>query len=1010
MGGYNDLKTAITALIRTNDNQEITGATLQSALLSIINTIGQGSVFKGVATTSTNPGSPDADVFYIAGRPGYYPNFNLELTAGLHVIENKSGTWVNTEIALDVVDAINIGGAKHVKPSQAMIIALQSVEQIPDSEGLVNKMWWSTDGHLKYKQSDVVYDLGEPAYVLYYCGDKIYKWTGSGFREIGGGGTFASGEAVSNMSIFDDGSDTDGKSSAQLAAMIPSGEVIKSLLEIISSIDTSGGSYDGIDLITTFSYDAPTRVITVKQSGRQAKTILLPLANSTNAGLMSSEDKTQLANMQNLIGRTVNNFSKSTGETGITITLVTHDNTPYAVLIPIDSELSSQSTSNLVTGAAIYNFLMNGFVYLDQDRRVYAPYTRILPLVSMGSALDNGNTPAQINTNEFRYDPTTKRIYRHNTSSAQPYCMTSTSQLYLNICTGKMYKWAGSDMEEISGGVDPSTLAGKADKHTAADILTPSQWPRVMLYNTESMWGAGGTPPDYESIPVGSIYLDEPDSIDNPPYKRLFYKKTLEGTSQHIDLGAPQENTIYCHITTGKLYRWIPTQNGNDGAFQQIGSSGTVTGVSVNNGQVNTPDQNGVINLDISQSGLQQSDISVETDGSNSFNINVGTDNYHVNLLHTHAGMAKLAIVDEEPSDPALDTIYALVDNAEQPGEIQSLWIAGLEFVGGGGSEDDGLPKMSTPKDGNTINMGTYSGSAMTKVITVRAKNLNYGGSTTGLTVEAVGTGLTLTYGQTTGTSVTIPQADAMIGAQLTINYSGTGALSDGELRFKQGSSVLAVVVVVVVAAPVDLAAIKLTGSQWLKTDYYPNALTEFELECKFATNGNSYSSASGIGFVFLVSKTSNSKYFYHLIARTTTTTTTTVIESLVEGDAGNMTMNVPAASFFADHSVYKYEVGTSNNTIKWIVNGSEVASKSISKKTTTMPDPMLIGYATHNDTIFSIFDLTIYRLTIKENGVNVRNYVPKIVGGVPGLYDTITDTFISSETSTEVGTITVTE
>jgi len=188
MGGYNDLKTAIAALIHTNDNQEITGDTLQSALLSIINAIGQGSVFKGVATTSTNPGSPDANVFYIAGSPGYYPNFNLELTAGLHVIENKSGIWVNTEIALDVVDAINIGGAKHVKPSQAMLINLQSVEQIPDSEGRNNKMWWSTDGNLKYKQNDTVYNLGAPAYVLYYCGDKIYKWTGSGFREIGGGG------------------------------------------------------------------------------------------------------------------------------------------------------------------------------------------------------------------------------------------------------------------------------------------------------------------------------------------------------------------------------------------------------------------------------------------------------------------------------------------------------------------------------------------------------------------------------------------------------------------------------------------------------------------------------------------------------------------------------------------------------------------------------------------------------------------------------------------------------
>lgn len=514
MGGYNDLKTAIAALIRTNDNQEITGATLQSTLLSIINTIGQGSVFKGVATTSTNPGSPDANVFYIAGRPGYYPNFNLELTAGLHVIENKSGTWVNTEIALDVVDAINIGGAKHVKPSQAMIIALQSVEQIPDSEGLVNKMWWSTDGNLKYKQNDTVYNLGAPAYVLYYCGNQIYKWTGSGFQEIGGGGTFASGEAVSNMSIFDDGSDTEGKSSAQLAAMIPSGEVIRSLLDIISSIETSGGSYDGVDLITTFSYDAPTRVITIKQNGRQAKTILLPLANSINAGLMSSEDKTQLANLQNLIGKTVKSFNKSTDENGITITLTTYDDTPYTVLIP------------------------------------------------------------------------------------------------------------------NSGEIDPSTLAGKADKHVAADILAPSQWPRIMLYNIESMWGAGGTPPDYASIPVGSIYLDDSDSVNDPPYRRLFYKKTLEGTSQRIDLGAPQENTIYCHTATGKLYRWVPTQNGNNGTFQQIGGANEI---------------------------LALNGMSSNQDGTIVFTDTAG-NTYVVNLNHSHPQYLKYQLLADEAAYTALAT------------------------------------------------------------------------------------------------------------------------------------------------------------------------------------------------------------------------------------------------------------------------------------------------------------------------------------------------------------------
>ena len=145
--------------------------------------------------------------------------------------------------------------------------------------------------------------------------------------------------------------------------------------------------------------------------------------------------------------------------------------------------------------------------------------------------------------------------------------------------------------------------------------------------------------------------------------------------------------------------------------------------------------------------------------------------------------------------DPA--TIYAITDSGET--EIEKLIIRGMEFAGGGGSADDGLPKMATPKDESTIDLGSIEeGETATKDITVRAKNLNYGGSTTGLTVEAVGTGLSLTYGQTTDASVTIPQADAMIGASLRITYSGSSSLN-GELRFKQGSRVLASVVVVVV-------------------------------------------------------------------------------------------------------------------------------------------------------------------------------------------------------------------
>lgn len=89
-----DLKAAIQAVIKANGNNEITGTILQNALLSIINQIGAASGFKGIATPSTNPGTSDANIFYIASANGTYPNFNgIQLTNEVAVLSNASGTW-----------------------------------------------------------------------------------------------------------------------------------------------------------------------------------------------------------------------------------------------------------------------------------------------------------------------------------------------------------------------------------------------------------------------------------------------------------------------------------------------------------------------------------------------------------------------------------------------------------------------------------------------------------------------------------------------------------------------------------------------------------------------------------------------------------------------------------------------------------------------------------------------------------------------------------------------------
>ena len=94
MANYSVLKAAIQNVIKQNGNNEITGNVLQSALLSLINSIGANYEYVGIATPSTNPGTPDQNVFYLASASGTYTNFGeATVNAGDIVVFKYNGTW-----------------------------------------------------------------------------------------------------------------------------------------------------------------------------------------------------------------------------------------------------------------------------------------------------------------------------------------------------------------------------------------------------------------------------------------------------------------------------------------------------------------------------------------------------------------------------------------------------------------------------------------------------------------------------------------------------------------------------------------------------------------------------------------------------------------------------------------------------------------------------------------------------------------------------------------------------
>lgn len=95
MANWTALRAAIAEVIKTNGNKEITGAVLQSTLNTIVSNIGEAATFKGLALTTTVPGTPDGNVFYMATNVGIYPNFGgIEITeVGIYVFIWQNGSW-----------------------------------------------------------------------------------------------------------------------------------------------------------------------------------------------------------------------------------------------------------------------------------------------------------------------------------------------------------------------------------------------------------------------------------------------------------------------------------------------------------------------------------------------------------------------------------------------------------------------------------------------------------------------------------------------------------------------------------------------------------------------------------------------------------------------------------------------------------------------------------------------------------------------------------------------------
>ena len=113
MANYNNIKATIDANIKTNNNQEITGSVLQSVLNQIVNVLGIGYQFAGIATPSSYPGNPDAKVFYIAATAGTYANFGgIVVNDGEFCVLCWNGSWIKITTGVATAEQVTALGHK----------------------------------------------------------------------------------------------------------------------------------------------------------------------------------------------------------------------------------------------------------------------------------------------------------------------------------------------------------------------------------------------------------------------------------------------------------------------------------------------------------------------------------------------------------------------------------------------------------------------------------------------------------------------------------------------------------------------------------------------------------------------------------------------------------------------------------------------------------------------------------------------------------------------------------
>ena len=204
MADYTNLKNSIRSAIKANGNNEITGNLLQQILIAMVSNLGAAFQFAGVATQSTNPGTPDYNVAYLAG-PGTYQNmggsvvpsgyigviaYNGSWSVQLISVGGSSGGSVITFNSLPngTTQILVDGVPQAVIPSQYTLLKLSAFTTTPS--GLADgSFYYNTSDKKIYQKQGLVLSV-IPYYdgAIYTYNNALFVWNGTDLVNVGGGG------------------------------------------------------------------------------------------------------------------------------------------------------------------------------------------------------------------------------------------------------------------------------------------------------------------------------------------------------------------------------------------------------------------------------------------------------------------------------------------------------------------------------------------------------------------------------------------------------------------------------------------------------------------------------------------------------------------------------------------------------------------------------------------------------------------------------------------------------